>query len=298
VSFAVAIPITLRASKSFGFVRFVILESLTAIWWTNSSFAGSSMLRRKLRLLVAAGLVPRRTAMAATYGNPRINGGEYRDSLRSANSASVYSTESGSYLDSSPLDSIIRDYPAVPKYPSVPYGSSLMAAESSSSRFQHPQQHPIGVETPSRLREYSPSNNQRQCFINLFYLKRMLICMWLQLRELPIIVLSRTRRHRRCRCCIPASVLRQAASLQSPKTDAGPSRTPASKTISLTSETVAPSPLLLLQTFLLTLIIIIMHILLMASRLETLTEFSQDKAMASHPSLCLLVLQSNLTLAL
>jgi hypothetical protein len=139
--------------------------------------------------LVAAGL---RDLMATTYGNPRINGAEYRDSLRSANSASVYSTDSGSYLDSSPLDSIIRDYPAVPgtssnafKYPSVTYGSSPMTAESSSSRFQRPQQQPRGAEIPSRLREYSHGDGQCQCFLYLFavFAYKVLIQMPIQLPE-------------------------------------------------------------------------------------------------------------------
>lgn len=45
-----AIAITLCASKSFGLVRFIILDNLMAIWWTNSSVAGSSMMTMEIEI--------------------------------------------------------------------------------------------------------------------------------------------------------------------------------------------------------------------------------------------------------
>ena len=88
--------------------------------------------------------------MAATYRN---HGEPYRESLRSAQSASVYSTDSGS----SPLDSIIRDYPLVPgaspnafQFSPNSYGSSQRTPVSSVSKSQQHQQQPWA---PTRLRQ-------------------------------------------------------------------------------------------------------------------------------------------------
>ncbi len=94
--------------------------------------------------------------MSAAY---RTRAGPYPDSLRSAQSSSVYSEDS-SYLESSPLDSIIRDYPVVPgaspnafKFSPVPYGSTPKTGSSVVGTFQQAQQQTRGAEAPLRLRE-------------------------------------------------------------------------------------------------------------------------------------------------
>lgn len=92
----------------------------------------------------------------------------YRDSLRSAQSNSIYSTDGSSY-DSSPLDSIIREYPLPAanasqsasknsfNFSPVSYSGTPNTPESSGGRFQRLQQQPRGADAPSRLREYSPA---------------------------------------------------------------------------------------------------------------------------------------------
>jgi hypothetical protein len=96
--------------------------------------------------------------MAATYRN---HGEPYRESLRSAQSASVYSTDSGS----SPLDSIIRDYPLVPgaspnafQFSPNSYGSSQRTPVPSVSKPQQYQQQP-GVPTRLRQLQSPPDEN-------------------------------------------------------------------------------------------------------------------------------------------
>ncbi|KAG8829894.1 hypothetical protein FRC17_005822 [Serendipita sp. 399] len=93
--------------------------------------------------------------MAAAY---RSHPEPYRDSLRSAQTTSLYSTDS-SYLDGSPLDSIIRDYPVVPgaspnafKFSPTPSGSSAKVDGSIMGRFQQAQQQQQAVDAPERLR--------------------------------------------------------------------------------------------------------------------------------------------------
>jgi hypothetical protein len=98
--------------------------------------------------------------MAAAYRN---HGESYRDSLRSAQSASVYSTDSGF----SPLDSIIRDYPLVPgaspnafQFSPDSYGSTPKTPTFSASKYQQHQQ--PGV--PARLQELQyPLRENSQC---------------------------------------------------------------------------------------------------------------------------------------
>ncbi|CAG7847366.1 SubName: Full=Uncharacterized protein {ECO:0000313/EMBL:CCA67723.1} [Serendipita indica DSM 11827] len=94
--------------------------------------------------------------MSAAY---RTQAEPYRDSLRSAQTSSVYSEDS-SYLESSPLDSIIRDYPVVPgaspnafKFSPASYGSTPRTGSSVTGKFQQAQQHARGAEAPLRLRE-------------------------------------------------------------------------------------------------------------------------------------------------
>lgn len=82
----------------------------------------------------------------------------FRDSLRSANSASVYSTDS----TSSPLDSIIRDYPVVPGAPSNAFQfspNSYTSRTPTSNKQQQQQQQYPQHGAPTRLRELSPQAN-------------------------------------------------------------------------------------------------------------------------------------------
>jgi len=99
--------------------------------------------------------------MAAAY---RTHGEPYRESIRSVQSNSVYSTDSGS----SPLDSIIRDYPLVPgaspsafQFSPNSYNSSPRMPASLANKYQ---QQP---STQARLREpqYPPGENTRTRFL-------------------------------------------------------------------------------------------------------------------------------------
>ncbi|KAG8878073.1 hypothetical protein FRC20_009358 [Serendipita sp. 405] len=97
--------------------------------------------------------------MAAAY---RSHPEPYRDSLRSAQSTSVYSDSS--YLDGSPLDSIIRDYPVVPgaspnafKFSPMSSGGNTKVDMNGDGRFKRAQQQPRGTDAPERLREHYQS---------------------------------------------------------------------------------------------------------------------------------------------
>lgn len=151
----VAIAITFRARRSLATGRFIALDSFIATVWIYSSFVAPSIVG--LGPSWFGGKDPPEHFgafyMAATYWN---HGEPYRGSLHSAQSASVYSTDSGS----SPLDSIIRDYPLVPgaspnafQFSPNPYGSSQRAPVPSVTKPQQYQQQQQPAGTPTRLRQ-------------------------------------------------------------------------------------------------------------------------------------------------
>jgi hypothetical protein len=112
--------------------------------------------------------------MAATYRN---HGEPYRESLHSVQSASVYSTDSGSI----PLDSIIREYPLVPgaspnafQFSPNSYGSSQRSPVPSVGKSQQYQQQP-GVTTRLRQLQSPPGQSGQFSFTyDLLHLSRML----------------------------------------------------------------------------------------------------------------------------
>jgi hypothetical protein len=147
----VAIAITFRARRSLATGRFIALDSFIATVWIYSSFVAPSIVGLGPSWLGGKEEHFGAFYMAATYWN---HGEPYRESLHSAQSASVYSTDSAS----SPLDSIIRDYPLVPgaspnafQFSPNSYGPSQRIPVPSVTRHQQYQQQQPG--TPTRLRQ-------------------------------------------------------------------------------------------------------------------------------------------------
>ncbi|PVF97098.1 hypothetical protein CPB86DRAFT_735543 [Serendipita vermifera] len=93
--------------------------------------------------------------MAATYHNLSE---PHRDSLRSAQSSSIYSTSSSAYLEPSPLDSIIRNYPTVPgaspnafNFSPATSSSAAQTTPASFGKFQQSQPQPRGAGVSGAL---------------------------------------------------------------------------------------------------------------------------------------------------